>query len=192
LVLLGALDIDSGPEVVFVPMLLIGLGMGCLASQLGAVTVSAVPDEQSSEVGGIQNTMTNLGASFGTALAGSFLIAAMTTAFITTVNDNPDVPQDVKDRAEVTLGGGIPFLSDADLEDAMTEAGVPAEVQDAVIDANANARIVGLRAGLAVLAVLALVSLLFTGLIPPKRTSAGDFPGPYALREDLGSEASTG
>jgi hypothetical protein len=35
------------------------------------VTVSAVSDEQSSEVGGVQNTVTNLGASIGTALAGS-------------------------------------------------------------------------------------------------------------------------
>jgi hypothetical protein len=47
LVLLGALDVDAGPEVVFVPMLLIGLGIGAPASQLGSVTVSAVPDEDS-------------------------------------------------------------------------------------------------------------------------------------------------
>jgi hypothetical protein len=43
--------------------------LACLASQLGAVTVSAVPDEQSPEVGGLQNTATNLGASLGNALA---------------------------------------------------------------------------------------------------------------------------
>jgi MFS family permease len=183
-VLLALMDIDAGAEITLVPMLLIGLGMGCLASQLGAVTVSAVPDEQSSEVGGIQNTATNLGASFGTALAGSFLIAAMTTAFLTTVNNNPDVPQSVKDQAEVTLGGGIPFLSDADLEEAMTEAGVPDDTQQAVLDANAEARIVGLRAALAILAILAIVSLVFTGLIPATRKSEGDFPGPYEQRKD--------
>jgi hypothetical protein len=33
-----------------------------LASQLGAFTVSAMPDEQSGEVGGFQNTVTDLGA----------------------------------------------------------------------------------------------------------------------------------
>ena len=66
------------PEIVFVPLLLIGLGIGALASQLGAVTVSAVPDDESPEVGGVQNTMTNLGASLGTALAGSIMIAAVT------------------------------------------------------------------------------------------------------------------
>ena len=79
-VLLGALDADAGPEIVTVPLLLIGLGIGALASQLGAVTVSAVPDDESPEVGGLQNTMTNLGASLGTALAGSLLIATLTSS----------------------------------------------------------------------------------------------------------------
>ena len=67
------------------PLLLIGLGIGALASQLGAVTVSAVPDEESAEVGGLQNTATNLGASLGTALAGSVLIAGLTTTSPTAI-----------------------------------------------------------------------------------------------------------
>jgi MFS family permease len=87
-VLLGALDADAGAEIVFVPMLLVGLGIGALASQLGAVTVSAVPDDQSPEVGGVQNTMTNLGASLGTALAGSLLIATLTSSFLTNVQQS--------------------------------------------------------------------------------------------------------
>jgi EmrB/QacA subfamily drug resistance transporter len=169
LVLLGALEPDSGPEVVFVPMLLIGLGIGALASQLGAVTVSAVPDEQSSEVGGVQNTMTNLGASFGTALAGSILIASLTSAFLQNVAENPAVPEEVNAEAQVELVGGIPFVSDKDLKEALTEAGVPEPVQTAVVDANAEARIEGLRAALVVLAILALVALFFTGLIPTRQ-----------------------
>src|SRR4029453_10061790 len=88
LVLLGALDADAGPEIVFVPMLLIGLGIGALASQLGAVPVSAVPDDQSPEVGGVQNTMTNLGASMGTALAGSIMIAAVASSFVANIQQS--------------------------------------------------------------------------------------------------------
>jgi MFS family permease len=61
-VMVGALEAGAGAEIVTVPMLLAGLGIGALASQLGAITVSAVPDEQSGEVGGVQNTATNLGA----------------------------------------------------------------------------------------------------------------------------------
>src|SRR5262249_13608887 len=84
-VLLAALEPDAGAEVVFIPLLLVGLGIGALASQLGAVTVSAVPDEQSPEVGGVQNTMTNLGASLGTAIAGSILFATLTSSFVTNI-----------------------------------------------------------------------------------------------------------
>ncbi|HSJ92797.1 MAG TPA: MFS transporter, partial [Gaiellaceae bacterium] len=99
LVLLGGLEPGAGPEIVLVPMLLIGLGIGSLASQLGAVTVSAVPDEQSPEVGGLQNTATNLGASLGTALAGSLLIAALTASFLANIQESPDIPDSVKAQA---------------------------------------------------------------------------------------------
>ena len=80
--------------IVTVPLLLAGLGIGALASQLGAVTVSAVPDEQSPEVGGLQNTATNLGASLGTALAGSILIAALTTSFLRGIAAEPGRARD--------------------------------------------------------------------------------------------------
>src|SRR5262249_37970048 len=107
-VLLATLDADAGPEVVFVPLLLIGLGVGALASQLGAVTVSAVPDDRSPEVGGVQNTMTNLGASIGTALAGSVMIAAVTSAFIANINQSPAIPASVKSEAQANLPRPVP------------------------------------------------------------------------------------
>ena len=66
--------------------------MGALASQLGSVTVSSVPDEQSGEVGGLQNTVTNLGISVGTALTGAIVIAALSSSFLTGVEENPAVP----------------------------------------------------------------------------------------------------
>ena len=94
-VMVALLDISAGPEIVTWPMLLAGLGIGALASQLGAVTVSSVPDERSGEVGGLQNTVTNLGASIGTALAGAVLISALTSSFFTNIADNPDVPDRV-------------------------------------------------------------------------------------------------
>jgi EmrB/QacA subfamily drug resistance transporter len=81
-VLLMAIDPAADARIVTVPLLLAGLGIGALASQLGAVTVSAVPDELSPEVGGLQNTATNLGAAIGTALAGSILITSLTAAFL--------------------------------------------------------------------------------------------------------------
>jgi MFS family permease len=167
-VLLGALDANSGPEIVLLPMLLIGFGIGALASQLGAVTVSAVPDDQSPEVGGIQNTVTNLGASMGTALAGSLLIAALSTTFLTNIENSSAIPSRVKSHAQVELSSGVPFVSDADLNKALDEAHVSSKTADAAVDAYRDSRISGLRAGLFILALSAILAIFLSGRIPTK------------------------
>jgi EmrB/QacA subfamily drug resistance transporter len=164
--LISAMDVNATASIVTVPMLLIGLGLGGLASQLGAVTVSAVPDEQSPEVGGLQNTASQFGASLGTALAGSVLIASLTASFLSGIAQNPDVPDEVVAQAEVQLASGAPFISNADLESALQEAGVDEQTSQAIVEVNEEARVEGLRSALALLAILALVALFFTRRIP--------------------------
>ncbi len=185
-VMVAALDAGAGPEIVTWPMLLAGLGIGALASQLGSVTVSSVPDEQSGEIGGLQNTVTNLGASIGTALAGAVLISALTASFFTGIANNPDVPPDLSSKAQVTLTAGVPFMSDADLNAALDAAGVPPETGDAIVDENSNARLDGLRSAMSVLAIFALIALLFTNRIPT--TQPGSEPATAAPRNDPDSE----
>ncbi len=103
-VMVAALDAGAGPEITTWPMLLAGLGIGALASQLGSVTVSSVPDEQSGEVGGLQNTITNLGISIGTALTGAIVIATLTTSFLTGIEQNSAVPESVKSTGQHPAG----------------------------------------------------------------------------------------
>jgi hypothetical protein len=131
-----------------------------------------VSDEQSGEVGGVQNTVTNLGASIGTALAGAVLISALTTSFLTGIQHNPAVPPDVASQAQVELAGGIPFLSDNDLRTQLDKAGVPPGTADAIVDENASERIDGLRSSLSLLAVIALIALFATRRIPAQQPTA--------------------
>jgi MFS family permease len=165
-VLVLGLDAGAGAEITTVPLLLAGIGVGALASQLGSVTVSSVPDEESGEVGGLQNTGSNLGTSIGTALIGSILIASLTSVFLEGVEDNPGVPEKVSAQAEVSLAGGVPFVSDDDLEHALKQAGVDPSVVPAVVDENREARLVALRISLSVLALFVLVALFVTRPIP--------------------------
>ena len=123
--LVALLDVGVGPEIITWPLLLAGSGLGMMASQLGAVTVSSVPDEKSGEVGGLQNTGTQLGASIGTALAGAVLISAMTASFFTGIENNPNVPDSVVSQAQTQLAGGVPFMSEADAKAALQKANVP-------------------------------------------------------------------
>jgi MFS family permease len=186
-ILVAVLDAGSGPEVVTWPLILAGLGVGSLASQLGSVTVSSVPDSQSGEVGGVQNTLTNLGASIGTALAGTILIAVLTSTFLGAVASDPAVPPAMASKAQVELSAGIPFVSDNDLSAALAKANVPTQTADAIVADNASARINGLRAALAILALLALVGLALTRRLPtmqpadqPALSAAGAGPLPDA------------
>jgi MFS family permease len=175
-ILVALLDVGAGPEITTWPMLLAGLGIGALASQLGSVTVSSVPDEQSSEVGGLQNTVTNLGISVGTALTGAIVVAALSSSFLSGVQENPAVPEPVKSKASTELAGGVPFISDDELKTALDEAHVPPRTSDAIVEENETARIVGLRAALSVLAVFAVVGFFFTGRIPTKQPAAAAEP----------------
>ncbi len=176
--LLTAIDVDAGAEIVTMPLLLTGLGIGALASQLGAVTVSAVPDEQSAEVGGLQNTATNLGASLGTALAGSFLIAILTSSFLTGIQGNAAVPDDVSAQASVELASGIPFVSDAQLTQGLADAGVDPETSQAIVDENEQARLDGLKAALSILAAISLLGLFSSRRIPAQQPQGGAAAAP--------------
>ena len=66
----------------------------------------------------------NLGASLGTALAGSLLIATLTSAFIANIQQNPAIPASAKEQAAIELAGGVPFVSDVDSEAALDEANI--------------------------------------------------------------------
>jgi MFS family permease len=167
-VLIGAMDADATAGVVTVPLLVIGLGLGALASQLGAVTVSAAPEELSPEVGGLQNTASQFGASLGTALAGSVMITALTASFLGLIAVNPDVPPEVSNKATVELASGIPFISDQDLETALDESTLDQQTTDAILEDYGQARLEGIRTALSLLAVFAVIALYFTRRIPER------------------------
>lgn len=181
-ILVASLDAGAGAEVVTGPMILAGLGIGALASQLGSVTVSSLPDEQSEEVGGLQNTLTNLGISVGTALTGAIVIAALTSSLLTGIQQNPAVAASAKSQATTKLAGGVPFVSDAQLKTALEQANVPAQTTNAIVEENENARIAGLRVALAVLALVALIALFFSGRLPDVQPGSGEGDGHSGAR----------
>ncbi|MGH3579776.1 MAG: MFS transporter, partial [Mycobacterium sp.] len=178
-ILIGGISPSSGPEIVLVPMLLMGLGIGALASQLGALTVSAVSDAESAEVGGLQNTVTNFGASLGTALAGAVLIGALTATLLSGAQSNEAIPASVTQSATVELSNGVPFISDAELETKLAQSDLPSSAQKAIVDENANARLAALRASLWLLALFSVIGLFFTPLAPNRPlAAAGAKPDP--------------
>ena len=138
------------------------------SAQQGIQLVSA----KTNEAGGLQGTAQNLGASLGTALIGSVLIAALTTGFVARVEQNPAIPADVRDRLAQVAEKGIPVVPVADVEQAVVDAGVPPGQAKAIADDYGDAQLDGLKRAIGAVAVFALLSLWFTRRLPSRATPA--------------------
>ncbi|MFI6924999.1 MFS transporter [Nonomuraea spiralis] len=68
----------SSRVVAFAPgLLLIGLGVGVMLTPSVNVVQSSFPEEQQGEISGLSRSISNLGSSFGTAIAGTILISGL-------------------------------------------------------------------------------------------------------------------
>ncbi|WP_145796921.1 MFS transporter [Kitasatospora atroaurantiaca] len=61
-------------------LLLIGLGLGVMLTPSVNVVQSSFPEEQQGEISGLSRSVSNLGSSLGTAVAGTILVAGLTTS----------------------------------------------------------------------------------------------------------------
>src|SRR4051812_47302088 len=76
IVLLLALVGASSRVVAFAPgLLLIGLGLGVMLTPSVNIVQSSFPERQQGEISGLSRSVSNLGSSFGTAIAGTILVS---------------------------------------------------------------------------------------------------------------------
>jgi MFS family permease len=165
-VLLGTIDVELDGTTFAFALALFGVGAGLLLSQLGNVIMSSVDPLKSNEAGGLQGTAQNLGASLGTALIGSVLIAALSTGFISRVEQNPAVPSPVRERVAAIAREGIPVVPVADVEQAAIEGGVPPPQAEALAGDYGDAQLQGLKRAIGAVGLFALLSLWFTRRLP--------------------------
>ncbi len=167
--LLGSIEPDIEGWLFGVSLFIVGLGLGLLVSQIGNVTMSAVSETKSSEVGGLQGTFQNLGSSLGTALVGSVMIASLTTTFVQTINDNPSIRQNVKTSISDNSTAGIPIVSASDVESAAIEAGLSQSEAESISSDYKSSQISSLKTSMVFLTGLAILTLLLSKNIPNKK-----------------------
>jgi MFS family permease len=74
--LLGLVGLSSSSAWAFAPgLLLIGLGLGVMLTPSVNLVQSSFPDEKQGEISGLSRSVSNLGSSFGTAIAGTILVS---------------------------------------------------------------------------------------------------------------------
>ena len=144
-------------------------GMGLLASQLGNVVQSSVEASGRSEAGGLQYTSQQLGSSLGVALIGAIVIAGLHRTSSDNVEDDPRVHDEVAAQVSVAVGDGVDFITIDQAAEVLEDSSLDAATAAAVVEDYASAQLQALRAGLLVAAIIALLSLLFTGRLPSRR-----------------------
>jgi EmrB/QacA subfamily drug resistance transporter len=169
LVLLVVIDPELRDLGFAISMALLGVGMGLLASQLGNVVQSSVEASGRSEAGGLQYTSQQLGSSLGVALIGAIVIAGLTSNFLGNVEDDPRISDEVAAQVGVAVGDGVDFISIDQAAEALEGTSLDSATAAAVVEDYASAQLQALRAGLLVAAIIALLSLLFTGRLPSGR-----------------------
>src|SRR6185436_9976774 len=84
--LLLALVGASSRVVAFAPgLLLIGLGIGVMLTPSVNLVQSSFPEQQQGEISGLSRSVSNLGSSFGTAIAGTILVSDLASGNTTYV-----------------------------------------------------------------------------------------------------------
>jgi len=168
--LVGTVDVELNELGFSLSLAVFGVGIGLVVSQLGNVIMSSVDESKTNEAGGLQGTAQNLGASLGTALIGSILIAGLTSGFISRIENNPALPQSVETQIVSASENGLDVVPVSQVEDIAKEAGLPPDQALAVADAYGEAELEGLKRALLVVALLSVGSLWFTRHLPGRAT----------------------
>lgn len=165
LFLLASITPSLDAATFFIGLFVVGAGFGFLASQIGNVNMSAVPKGNTSEVGGLQGTYQNLGTSFGTALAGSVFLLALSSSFTSAISSSSVDPA-VKDAIAAKTAEGVPILSPSVVESLLASNGASGSDAQQVGDIYESAQIEALRTAMFAVFALSLVALVASRNIP--------------------------
>jgi Major Facilitator Superfamily len=165
-VMLATLDVNLNDTGFKIALILMGIGAGLLASQLGNVIMSSVDASKTSETGGLQGTALNLGASIGTALIGAVLIVGLINGFNSRIADNQDLPQSVRQTIAANTEEGIDIVPVSEVKQRALSKGLPSDQADEIASAYGDAQLEALKKSLGAVAVVALLSLWFTRRLP--------------------------
>ena len=172
--LLWTVQPDLADTAFAVSMAILGVEMGLMVSQLGNVVQSSVDASGRGEAGGLQYTGQQFGSSLGVALIGAIVLAGLTGAFVSKVENDPRISTQVASQVGVAVGSGVDFVSSDQIAAAATAAGLDAATSAALVDDYEQAQLGSLKAGLLAAAFLALISLASTRELPHTSLSIGE------------------
>jgi MFS family permease len=147
---------DSG-WVLTIPLLIAGAGLGLLVSQLNNYTLAPIEEERVSEAAGVNSASGSFGLSFGLAMAGGLMLAALSMSFTTLTNESTILAPSEKQQIYTVLEEDAQVFSDSQLQSQL--AGRPADIQAEVLGINSDARSISLQVALLVPVIAGMIGI---------------------------------
>jgi MFS family permease len=138
-------------------LIVVGIGLGLLVSQLNNYTLAPISEERISEAAGVNSAGGSFGLSFGLALGGALMLGALAFQFTNLANQSTVLNDTQKTQVATTLNENAEVMSNTHL-DALLATETP-EVHDEVIRINTEARPFALQIALLVPLLSCLIGL---------------------------------
>ena len=129
--------VDSGWYLV-VPLVVAGCGLGLLVSQLNNYTLAPIEEERVSEAAGVNSAAGSFGLSFGLAVAGGLMLAALSFGFTQLTESSTVIPPAQQQQIATALEDDAEVMSTTALDEQIR--GQPPEVEAEVLAINTEAR----------------------------------------------------
>ncbi len=140
-----------------VPLIIAGCGLGLLVSQLNNYTLAPVQEERISEAAGVNSAAGSFGLSFGLAMAGGLMLAALSVSFTNMTENSAVIPPAEQQQIAATLENDAEVMSNTALEQQIT--GQPPAVEADVLAINDVSRNRSLQIALLVPLLAGLLGL---------------------------------
>jgi EmrB/QacA subfamily drug resistance transporter len=140
-----------------IPLAVTGCGLGLLVSQLNNYTLAPIEEDRVSEAAGVNSAAGSFGLSFGLAVAGGIMLAALAGGFNDKTEHSQVIPPAQQQQISAALEHDAEVMSDTQLDKQIT--GQPPAVEKEILAINSSARNRSLQAALLVPLLAALIGL---------------------------------
>ena len=140
-----------------IPLIIAGGGLGLLVSQLNNYTLAPIEEERISEAAGVNSAAGSFGLSFGLAVAGGIMLAALSLSFTHLTENSPIIPPAQQQQIAAALENDAEVMSNTQLDQQIT--GQPPAVEAEILAINNDARNLSLQVALLVPLLAGLLGL---------------------------------
>ncbi len=149
LVMRMTISIDATTWSIAPGLILFGLGMALVMSQINNMALSSVSVQEAGEASGVLNTLRQVGSTLGSAIIGSILLTAISANLVSGVNSSTIIPDVAKPQIAEAISSqtsNVEFEGGAELSEQLPPT-VQQEIlrigHQATVDANKRAMLFG-------------------------------------------------